>query len=191
MKIFCHMCLCTSICPWMCLYVFHMYITVCKCVPQSARVCVSTKTPTTGMHACLHVFTVHVRGSFGMCLCVCVRTHLSGTFLDPRNHQRLHYNQPQNGREHRLFLRLSNKFKLCFLFQSEIPCVMWNTPRAHWRLSQHQSWTAAQCSQCNRTWKGLLSKHFLGPESSLMRILIAVTHADEGSMGQAPYSDIC
>ncbi len=39
--------------------------------------------------------------------------------------------------------------------------------------------------------KGLLSKHFFSPDSSLMRVLIAVPHADEGSMGQAPYSDIC
>lgn len=34
--------------------------------------------------------------------------------------------------------------------------------------------------------KGLPYKHFLGLDSLLMRLLIAVTHADEGSMGQAP-----
>ena len=118
------------------------------------------------------------------CVCVCVRVHLSGL----GNHQRLHYNQPHSGREP--FIQLSDPqtyVKSCLYFHLQNPSC--DAPSAQRELGQNRSWTAAQCAVEHE--QGLVSKHFLGPDSSLMRILIAVTHADEGSMGQAQYSDMC
>lgn len=115
--------------------------------------------------------------------------HMSGKFFGSRNHQRLHYNQPQNGRKLLPFLRPSDirMKKSCCLFGLKIPHVK-TLPEL---TESSSSADVGQRLTIIEDEKGLLSKHFLGSDSWLMRVLIAVTHADEGSMDRVPYSDMC
>lgn len=148
-------------------------------------------------YACMFIYvcTEHVRGSLGMyvfvrvCVWECIRLGRSltpGTTRDSITISR------RNGQEHRPFLRLSNNCKIVFLV-SGLKSLVWRETLPELAESSASTKVGQRLSACCviEHEKGLLSKHFLGPDSSLMRVLIAVTHADEGSMGQAPYSDIC